>query len=136
MELREIISVGLMLCGVFFMVVGALGLLRMPDVYIRMSATTKSATLGVSFALLAAAVYFDNTSTTSRALATIAFLFVTAPVGAHMIARAAYLSGVEVWEHTHTDELKGRYDLEHNTLSSTPPPQNELAQETSPETEN
>lgn len=129
MTLRDLISAALMLVGVFFMGVGALGLLRMPDLYMRMSATTKSATLGVSFVLLAAAVHFGNIGITTRALATIAFLFMTAPVAAHMIARAAYLRQLQLWEHTHTDELQGRYDLEQQILHSHSPLASQVIEE-------
>jgi multicomponent Na+:H+ antiporter subunit G len=82
-----------------------------------MSATTKSATLGVSFMLLAAAAYFGDPGILERAVATVAFLFVTAPVAAHMIARAAYIRELALWEGTVVDELEGQYDLHHNRLA-------------------
>ncbi|MBZ0292844.1 MAG: monovalent cation/H(+) antiporter subunit G [Anaerolineae bacterium] len=119
--MTDIITLILMIIGAFFMFVGALGLLRLPDLFMRMSATTKSATFGVGFMLLAAAVYFNDVGVASRMLATIAFLFLTAPVAAHMIARAAYMRQLQLWHGTSADELAGRYDLEGNRLTSTPP---------------
>ncbi len=121
MAFEDIITAILLLTGTFFMFVAALGLLRLPDLYMRMSATTKSATLGVSFTLLASALHFEDIGIVNRSLATIVFLGLTAPVAAHLIGRAAYIRGVKYWEHTHTDELKGQYDLEKNELKSQPP---------------
>ena len=72
------------------------------------AAGTKSrepGTLGCGLVLLAVAVHFGELGIVSRALAAIAFLLFTAPVGAHMIARAAYRTGVPLWERSLTDEL-------------------------------
>lgn len=121
MEIHEIITFILISIGAFFMFVGALGLLRLPDLFMRMSATTKSVTFGVGSMLLAAAVYFNEVGVSIRMLATIGFLFLTAPVAAHMIARAAYMRHVQLWHGTSIDELAGRYDLNHNRLMSSPP---------------
>lgn len=100
----------LLLIGAFFMLVAALGIVRMPDLFLRMSATTKAVTLGAGCMLTAAAVYFRDSGITTRALAAILFLVTTAPVAAHMIGRAAYLSRVPLWKGTKLDELSGRYD--------------------------
>ena len=77
----------------------------MPDVFCRASATTKAATLGVGCVLVATALHFDDLRVTTRVLATIAFLLLTAPVAAHMIARAAYRSRIPLWSGTVRDEL-------------------------------
>jgi multicomponent Na+:H+ antiporter subunit G len=105
----EILSAILLIVGALFMVVASVGLVRMPDLFLRMSATTKAATLGVGFILLAVAVYFQDFGTTTRALATIVFLLITAPVAAHMLGRAAYANGVPLWEGTLRDELHEHY---------------------------
>jgi multicomponent Na+:H+ antiporter subunit G len=114
----ELISAILMLIGVFFMAVAGVGVLRMPDLFLRMSATTKAATLGVSSILLAVAVYSGELGVISRALATIVFVFLTAPIAAHMIGRAAYFVGVPLWSGTISDELHGRYDPRTHELRS------------------
>lgn len=126
MSVKDIVTLALMSLGVFFMLAGALGLLRLPDLYMRMSATTKSSTLGVAFMLLATAVYFGEIGVGIRVLATIAFLMLTAPIAAHMIARAAYIRGVKLWPGT-VDELKGMYDIERDVLTSKPPARREAA---------
>ena len=95
--MTEIIMLALVLLGGFFCFVAGLGVLRLPDVLIRMHASTKAGTLGSGLILGAVAVYFADTATTTRAVATILFLLITAPVAAHMIGRAAFRSGVPLW---------------------------------------
>jgi multicomponent Na+:H+ antiporter subunit G len=101
----EIAAGVLALSGAFFAFAAALGVLRMPDVFIRMHASTKAGTLGCGLLLLSVAVYFGELGVASRALATIAFLLFTAPVAAHAIARAAYRTGVPLWTRSVIDEL-------------------------------
>ncbi|MCY4527216.1 MAG: monovalent cation/H(+) antiporter subunit G [Anaerolineaceae bacterium] len=121
MTLVEGLTALLLLTGAFFMLMGAVGIVRLPDLFMRMSATTKSATLGVSFMMLAVALHFNDLAIGARALATILFVFLTAPIAAHMIARAGYLRGVSLWRGTISDELRGRYNEETGELSSGAP---------------
>jgi multicomponent Na+:H+ antiporter subunit G len=119
--MRDVVSLILMLLGAFFMFVAAVGIVRMPDLFLRMSAVSKSATLGAACMLLAAAVHFNAFGITTRAVATIAFLFLTAPVAAHRIGRAAYFLGVPLWQGTVRDDLRGKYDgATHQPRSSNP----------------
>ena len=83
-------------------------MLRLPDVLIRMHASTKAGTLGCGLILVAAAVHFGETGIVARAVAAIVFLMLTAPVAAHMIGRAAYRTGVPLWKGTVIDELGGQ----------------------------
>jgi multicomponent Na+:H+ antiporter subunit G len=80
----------------------------MPDFFSRMQAAAKAATLGASCILLGLAVHFGELEVTSRALLVICFLFLTAPVAAHRLARAAYFTGVALWRGTARDELAER----------------------------
>ena len=96
----EYIMAFLVLLGGFFCFVAGLGVLRLPDVLIRMHASTRAGTLGSGLILVAVAVWFWDTAITTRALATIAFLLITAPVAAHTIGRAAFRSGVPLWKPT------------------------------------
>ena len=107
--MSEMVISLLLVVGSFFMLVAGLGMLRMPDLFLRMSCSTKAATIGVGTLLFALALYFANLGVATRALATIGFIFLTAPVGAHRIGRIAYLVGVELWGGTIKDELKGVY---------------------------
>lgn len=95
--MAEWIMAGLVVLGGFFCFVAGLGVLRLPDVLIRMHASTKAGTLGSGLILAAVAVYFGDTATITRAVAAILFLLVTAPVAAHMIGRAAFRQGVPMW---------------------------------------
>lgn len=76
--------------GTFFLTLGSVGLLRFPDVLCRMHATTKTTTLGACSILLAAALKYGNSPIGLKSLLALWFLLLTAPAGAHMIARAAY----------------------------------------------
>ncbi|MCA9966866.1 MAG: monovalent cation/H(+) antiporter subunit G [Anaerolineales bacterium] len=116
----HIISITLIFIGVFFIVLAGIGLVRMPDMYLRMSASTKASTLGLGFIVLGTAVYFNELSVTSRALAIIFFMFLTAPVSAHMIGRAGYSDGVPLWERTQLDELRGKYNVGDTELAGPP----------------
>ena len=107
--MSEIFISILLVIGSFFMLVAGLGMLRMPDLFLRMSCSTKAATIGVGTLIFALALYFEDLGVATRALATICFIFLTAPVGAHRIGRIAYLVGVRLWEGTVTDELEGVY---------------------------
>jgi multicomponent Na+:H+ antiporter subunit G len=106
--------------GSLFMLLAAVGVLRLPDLFTRMQASTKSSSLGVACILLAVAVHFGRLGVTTQAVLVVAFFFLTTPVAAHMIARAAYVSGVPLWEKTVMNDLQGRYNAQTQTLSSPP----------------
>lgn len=78
------------LIGTFFVAVGSIGLIRFPDVLCRMHATTKTTTLGACSIFLAAALKSGYSTIGLKSLLALWFLLLTAPAGAHMIARAAY----------------------------------------------
>jgi multicomponent Na+:H+ antiporter subunit G len=91
----SILVVVLVAVGVGFLLFGTIGLLRLPNVYNRLHATSKASTLGAASVALAAWVYFGPGGAGLKALVTVLFLFVTAPTGGHMISRAAQRMGVE-----------------------------------------
>lgn len=102
--MAEIVTAVLLVAGGLFAAIAGLGLVRMPDVYVRMHAATKAGTLGAGLVLAAVAAHFAEWGVAVRAAAAIAFLVVTAPVAAHMIGRAAYRTGVPLWEGSVIDE--------------------------------
>lgn len=114
--MSDLVVAVLMLVGTFFMFVASVGLLRMPDLFMRLSTTTKASTLGAASLLIAAGGYFNDSGVASRIAAIIAFIVLTAPVAAHMIGRAAYISKVPLWKGTICDELRDRYDVEGHVL--------------------
>jgi len=85
----------LILLGMFFLSIGTLGMLKLSDTLERMHATSEATTLGVGFIVLAGAVNFYPDGVYLSALLVLIFLFLTAPTGAHMIARADYLDEKE-----------------------------------------
>ena len=96
--------------GALFVLFAAIGIVRMPDLYLRLSVTTKAATLGVGMILISGAVYFSEPSMTTRALAVVFFLLLNAPVGAHLIGKASYFAGIPLWKKTVLDDIKGSKD--------------------------
>lgn len=81
----------LIMTGAGFVLIGSLGLLRLRDFFSRLHAPTKATTLGVGSLLIASAVFFSNQDdglSLHEILVTL-FLFITAPVGAHLMAKAA-----------------------------------------------
>jgi multicomponent Na+:H+ antiporter subunit G len=111
MPFNDILSLICLLTGTFFLVVAAMGMWVMPDLFTRMSATTKAATVGLGFLLLAVIFHFPtNIALIVRSVAIFLFLMITAPVSAHMIGRAAYGDGVKMCPETEHDELKPYYD--------------------------
>lgn len=105
----DILSVFFMIIGTFFMLVASIGILRLPDFYTRIHAQTKSSTFGLAGLLIAAALSLWSMDTTVKVLLALAFHFLTNPVGAHMITRAAYYHlKVEFWKNTIAEEWKDR----------------------------
>jgi len=91
---EELLIVVLVAIGCLFLTVGTIGLLRLPNVYNRMHATSKPTTLGTAAIFLAGFVHFGPGGAGLPSLIGILFLFLTVPTGAHMISRAAQKSGV------------------------------------------
>jgi multicomponent Na+:H+ antiporter subunit G len=118
--MSEVIALTLIFIGSAFLLLASVGVLRMPDLYMRLQASAKAATLGLGCLLLGLAVHFSDIAVTSRALLTIVFLVLTAPVAAHMIGRAAYIVGVPLWHRTIRDDLRDQYDEATHTLNSPP----------------
>lgn len=106
------------LIGAGFVFVAAVGVVRMPDVYVRMHAATKAGTLGSGLMLLGVAIHSGEGDIVTRALAAVLFLVATTPVAAHLLGRAAYISGVPTWRGTAIDELKGHYDPGSHRLAA------------------
>lgn len=108
----------IILLGTFFILVSAVGLLKMPDLFTRMSSTTKASTMGIGLVLLGTALIWLDIGITARVVIIISFLFLTAPVAAHIIGRAAYFDKVPLWDKTTIDELEGKYDEQSHELKS------------------
>lgn len=81
----------LILLGAAFALLGSIGLARLPDFFTRLHGPTKTTTLGVGAITLASAVYFTATQpgVSTHEIVVMVFLFITAPVSAHLLAKAA-----------------------------------------------
>lgn len=104
--------------GAVFALLAAIGILRMPDTFLRISVTTKAATLGIGLILGAAAIYFNDFAISTRVQAIILFIVLTAPVGAHLIGRTSYFLGNKMWKNSVVDDLEGKYDKKKHILLS------------------
>lgn len=112
------LSIIFILIGSALVMIAAIGIYRLPDTYLRMSAATKASTLGAITVLLAAGLHFREASMMAQVAITILFLLATAPVGAHIIGRAGYRRRrAPLFEGTVQDDLKTYYDSQKETSS-------------------
>lgn len=104
----EAIVLLLVVLGTIITLISSLGVIRLPDVYTRAHATTKSATLGILCILLGTFIYFIYTHqiVSVRLLLAIVFVFFTAPVAGHLIIRSAHRSGVPLADISVQDDLQ------------------------------
>jgi multicomponent K+:H+ antiporter subunit G len=98
----EIIISVLLLIGSAFALIGAIGLYRLPDFFMRLHGPTKATTLGVGSTIVASLIFFSSQSEglSFHELLITLFLFITAPVSAHMLARSAMQQKVKLVERT------------------------------------
>ena len=116
----DIILAILSTVGAFSILFASIGILRMPDFYLRLFVTVKASTMGVGLLLLCAAIMFPDISVTTKAIAIVFFLIITAPVAAHMIGKAAYFTNTPLWKGTIIDQLAGMYNTKTHELESNP----------------
>jgi len=102
--LIEWIPRSFVLAGATLALLAGVGVLRMPDVFTRMQASTKASTLGLGCLLIALAIRYPETAIVVRAAAIATFMMLTTAVAAHVIARAAARSGAPLWRSTLLDE--------------------------------
>lgn len=104
--MSEILISLLLVSGTIAMLVGALGLVRFPDVFNRMHATGKNTTLGLVGLLVAATIFFSiREGLTLKLLLVVPFLFWTAPAGVFAISHAALSTGTELARETIRNDL-------------------------------
>lgn len=109
--LCNLMTTAFLLFGLFFLFVGSLGLVKLPDLYNRIHAASKCVTLGITGLLIAAGIGLclnpeaNPVYVVSKVILIIAFQFIASPVGAHLIAKAAHLDRIKKYEKTIADEL-------------------------------
>ena len=120
-DLVDFLGAIFVLIGTLFMLISAVGVIKMPDLYLRMSASTKTSTLGVACMLMGAVFFFfgeEELGVITRTIAIIFFILLTAPVAAHLLGRAGYYNGVPLWDKTKYDDLEGKFDPKTQTVDS------------------
>jgi len=108
----DIVASVLVLSGVALTVTAAIGLHRFPDVFARMHAASKPASLGLALTLIGTALALGGADNVTKLLLVIAFQLITAPIAAHMVGRAAYRAGTELSSDTTKDELADAPDTQ------------------------
>lgn len=98
----------LLLIGTFFILSSSIGIFRFPDVYTRLHAATKSPTLGSMCVLLATFLFLYGTQqiVSGKLLLAILFVFITSPIGSHLLSRAAHARGIKPVLHERGDALE------------------------------
>ncbi len=103
--MKGVIGFTILTIGLLFDLFGCIGLVRLPDVYNRLQASTKCVTLGTSFICLSGAI-MGMPSAISKTILTIIFILITSPTAAHALSRAAHKSGIKLWEGSVCDKLE------------------------------
>ena len=88
----DVLAGVMVLAGSAFALIAGLGVVRLGDVFQRMHASTKAGTLGLGLVVLALALQVESETARTKAILVLAFLLLTAPVGAHLVGRAVYRS--------------------------------------------
>jgi len=94
----EVLVIGLIALGLFFMIIGPLGLIRFPDFYTRIHASGKCDTLGEGLILLGFILYEGFTFEAVKLVFLVLFIYVLTPTATHAIVRAAYVMGLKPWK--------------------------------------
>ena len=102
--MTDIIGYMLIIIGILFDIFGCIGLVRFPDVYNRLQASTKCVTLGTILLLVGVAVLSGLGAMSAKAIICAVFILITSPTAAHAIAKGAYASGVQLWENSVVDK--------------------------------
>jgi multicomponent Na+:H+ antiporter subunit G len=104
--MNEIIALFFIVVGIAFDLFGCIGLIRLPDVYNRLQASTKCVTLGTCGILFGVFIKFGFSEAGVKSLICILFLLLTSPVAAHALARGAHRSGIKLWEKSVCDKYQ------------------------------
>ncbi|TPW26682.1 monovalent cation/H(+) antiporter subunit G [Pararhizobium mangrovi] len=106
----SIVASILILVGAIFAFSAAVGLVRLPDLYTRMHAASKAGSVGSGLMLVAVAVYSQDLGIATRALAGVVFFLLTAPISAHLLAKAAHSVGYRLDKVSVYDDLQEQID--------------------------
>ena len=102
----EILVVFFLIAGALFMLLASIGLIRFPDTYMRLHASTKSTSLGMLLILFGTGLFFGEMAVWIKEMLTIIFIFLTVPIASHAIARVAHHMNIPMWKNTMQDDLQ------------------------------
>lgn len=105
MAIKEIVGLALILIGVGFDISGCVGLVRLPDVYNRIQASTKCVVLGTTLIIIGSLVWLGSTAAMVKGILCILFILITSSTAAHALSRAAHLAGVKLWKKSVCDRF-------------------------------
>jgi multicomponent Na+:H+ antiporter subunit G len=105
--MTDVIGYILIIVGILFDIFGCIGLVRFPDVYNRLQASTKCVTLGTILLLVGVAFVSHNGAIGAKAVICAVFILITSPTAAHAVAKGSYASGVPLWEQSVVDKYAG-----------------------------
>ena len=118
--MNETIGLTLIVIGVLFDISGCIGLVRLPDVYNRIQASTKCVVLGTNLILLGAIVWLAAPAAIVKGLLCIVFILITSATAAHALARAAHRSGTELCEQSVVDHYADDLRAQAGTREAQP----------------
>lgn len=94
-----------LIMGALFILISAIGIIRLPDLFMRMHATTKTNSIGISLILIGTMMAFPQVTNILKGLMIIIFIYLTSPLGAHMIGKAGLITKVKKWERNVRDDF-------------------------------
>ncbi len=106
LNLQNILTISFLLLGSFFMLIGSVGVIRLPDFYTRSHATSKSDTLGIMLIVVGMICYEGIVINSVKLLIIFVFIALANPVGSHALARAAFKFGIKPWFKNSVEEKK------------------------------
>lgn len=104
--MNETMGIIVVAIGILFNFFGCVGLVRLPDIYNRLQASTKCVTLGTCLILLGVLIFSGIDAMGAKALVCAVFILLTSPTAAHAIAKGAHLSGIKLWEGSVVDKYQ------------------------------
>ena len=104
--IQEIVIIFAVAMGTLLILLAAVGIVRFPDLYTRMHAASKSASLGIGLIIIAGIIYFWSVAVTIKSIAVLLFIFLTIPIASHMIGKVAYSRNIKMYEGTCIDEMQ------------------------------
>jgi multicomponent Na+:H+ antiporter subunit G len=96
--MTEIILSIFIIAGSFLMFIAGLGVLRMPDIFMRMHAATKAPSLGIMLMLVVVMISFPDLITIVKSLLVIIFIYITIPISANMLGKTSLDMGLPMWK--------------------------------------